>query len=356
MFACRKAALAGQHHRGVPLHAETMYQPVTHEWPPAKEHHASSASRADFGMGATVASCELAVRQGFLRKVFGILALQLSVTAGVCALFMLEPHVRAFVLASPAMLMLSFFASLGLLLGAHAYKDAHPTNLYLTLGFTLAMAWSVGVVCARFYEGGLGLVVLEAVGLTGSVAAALTAYTLRSGRDFSYLGAGLGASLWVLLLGGLIAPFTGLGGLHLMLAVGGAALFSLYIVYDVYLIARRLSPDECAHCQRRRQSRRQGRQSRQPTAPRARCASTAGDSTQQRARRAAPRPLPPCFSASAPPLAPPVGPPSSADRAPVPALALPPRRYIPAAISLYLDIINLFLHILRILASLQSRD
>jgi len=59
-----------------------------------------------------------------------------------------------------------------------------------------------------------------------------------------------------------------------MLAVGGAALFSLYIVYDVYLIARRLSPDE----------------------------------------------------------------------------------YIPAAISLYLDIINLFLHILRILASLQSRD
>ena len=35
---------------------------------------------------------------------------------------------------------------------------------------------------------------------------------------------------------------------------------------------------------------------------------------------------------------------------------LSPDEYIPAAITLYLDIVNLFLHILRILASLQSRD
>ena len=88
------------------------------------------------------------------------------------------------------------------------------------------------------------------------------------------MGAGLGSALWVLLLGSFVAPLTGMSGMHFALAVGGAALFSLYIVYDVWLISARLSPDE----------------------------------------------------------------------------------YVPAAITLYLDIMNLFLHILRILASLQSRD
>ena len=88
------------------------------------------------------------------------------------------------------------------------------------------------------------------------------------------MGAGLGSALWVLIIGGLLASLTGLGAMHFALAVGGAVIFSLYIVYDVYLISSRLSPDE----------------------------------------------------------------------------------YISASISLYLDIINLFLRILHILAQMQSRD
>jgi len=228
----------------------------------------------DFAHGATVESCEAAVRTGFLRKVFGIVAMQLAITAAMAGLAMFEPHVHHVALASQGLLMFSFFASFGLLIAAQCYKDAFPTNLYLTFGFTVALGWGVAVTCARFQQAGLGLVVLEAVGLTASVTAALTAYTLRSKTDFSYLGAGLGSALWVLIIGGLVAALTGLPGMHFAMAVGGAFLFSLYIVYDVHEIAKRLSPDE----------------------------------------------------------------------------------YVHAAISLYLDIINLFLHILRILASLQSRD
>ena len=62
--------------------------------------------------------------------------------------------------------------------------------------------------------------------------------------------------------------------MHLALSVGGAAIFSLYIVYDVHMIAKRLSPDE----------------------------------------------------------------------------------YVLGAITLYLDIINLFLHLLRILSELQRNN
>jgi len=246
-----------------------MFQPAYNEQAPFNKGHAD-----DFAHGATVDACEAQVRQGFLRKVFGIVATQLAITAGMAGLAMYEPHVHEIALASQGLLLLSFIASFGFLFAAQCYKDAHPTNLYLTLGFTVALGWGVAVTCARFQRAGLGLVVLEAVGLTASVTAALTAYTLRSGHDFSYMGAGLGSALWVLIIGGLVATLTGLPGMHFALAVGGAVLFSLYIVYDVHEIAKRLSPDE----------------------------------------------------------------------------------YVPAAISLYLDIVNLFLHILRILASLQQRD
>lgn len=228
----------------------------------------------DFAHGATVSACEAAVRQGFLRKVFGLVAAQLLATAAVCALFMFEPATRAFVLSTPSMQLVSFVAAFGFLFAAQCYKDQHPKNLVMMGGFTLSMAWSVGTVCAQFYANGYGLVVLEAVALTASVTACLTLYTLRSKADFSFLGAGLGAALWVLIIGGFLAPLVGMAAFHFALAVGGAALFSLYIVYDVWQISQRLSPDE----------------------------------------------------------------------------------YVTAAISLYLDILNLFLHILQILASLKGRD
>ena len=68
---------------------------------------------ADFDHGSTVASCEAAVRQGFLRKVFGLVAMQLAITAGMCALAMYEPHTQQFILGSPQLMVISMIASFG---------------------------------------------------------------------------------------------------------------------------------------------------------------------------------------------------------------------------------------------------
>ena len=181
----------------------------------------------DFAHGATVEACEAAVRQGFLRKVFGIVAAQLTLTAVMCALAMYEPNTHAFVLASPGLLVLSIITSFVFLFAAHMHKNKHPTNLYLVLGFTVSLGWGIAVTCARFQHAGLGLVVLEAVGVTASMTVALTAYTLQSKSDFSYLGASLGSALWVLIIGSLIASLTGLSAMHFALSVCGAAIFSL---------------------------------------------------------------------------------------------------------------------------------
>eukprot|EP00967_Tisochrysis_lutea_P052227 scaffold64686_cov32-Tisochrysis_lutea.AAC.2 len=140
---------------------------------------------------------------------------------------------QTFAVQSPAMMI-----------GSFVYAQSHPTNLYLLAGFTLSMAWGVATTCGAYAAAGFSMAVLEALVLTATATVGLTIYTLRSKQDFSYLGAGLGAGLWVLILGGLMAMF--LPGMQLAMAIGGAAIFSLYIVYDVHMIATRLSPDECA--------------------------------------------------------------------------------------------------------------
>jgi len=240
-------------------------------WP---SHHEGKQQRIpDFeDFDNTAANCEAYVRHGFLRKVFGLVAVQLLATVAVCGLFMFSDPVRSFVLHTPALQLVSFAATFGFLIACHIYKDSHPTNLYCLAGFTLGIASTIGTVCALYYANGMGFIVFQALALTASVTAGLTVYALRSKQDFSYMGAGLGASLWVLILGGLVAGLTGSATMHFGLAVAGAVIFSLYIIFDVYMISRRLSPDD----------------------------------------------------------------------------------YIPAAIELYLDIANLFLHLLRILASMQQ--
>lgn len=191
----------------------------------------------------TVSAAEASVRKGFLRKVFGIVGAQLLLTAAMSALFMYEPHVQQFVLTTPSLMMVAFISSLGFLCAAHANKDNFPTNLYYTFAFTVALGWSVGMTCAQFQKAGYGLLVLEAVGITGSVTTGLAMYALHSKKDFSYLGAGLGSMLWVLILGGLLAMFVPLPGFHFALAVGGAVVFSLYILYDVHMISQRCARD-----------------------------------------------------------------------------------------------------------------
>lgn len=185
------------------------------------------------------------VKSGFIKRVYGILSVQLLLTVASSAFFMFHEPTRAFVLANHGMLITAAFLPFGFLLGLHCYKDSHPTNIFLLSGFTMAISYTTGVTCAAYYQHGLGLVVLQALVLTAAVFISLTTYVHISKKDFSFLGAGLFACLWILIFWSFMNWFFdfGLGG-RMVFSLVGALIFVGYILYDTSMIIHHYGPDD----------------------------------------------------------------------------------------------------------------
>eukprot|EP00172_Hildenbrandia_rubra_P003926 Plantae.Rhodophyta-Hildenbrandia_rubra.ctg6997.p1 GENE.Plantae.Rhodophyta-Hildenbrandia_rubra.ctg6997~~Plantae.Rhodophyta-Hildenbrandia_rubra.ctg6997.p1 ORF type:complete len:268 (+),score=32.77 Plantae.Rhodophyta-Hildenbrandia_rubra.ctg6997:63-866(+) len=204
----------------------------------------------DFSYGTSVATCSAAVRLGFLRKVYSILSLQLILTTFISACYMLVAPLRHFVLAAEApLLVLGFVGTLGTLVALMCLKDVHPTNMYLLAGFTLFESHMIGLVCARYAEEGIGYLVLEAFVITMSIFLGITAYCFVSKKDFSFLGGFLFAGLMAIIGASVINLIMGVTGHYsksfaFIVSIGGALLFTGFILYDSSLIMTKLSPDE----------------------------------------------------------------------------------------------------------------
>ncbi|XP_028602522.1 protein lifeguard 4 [Podarcis muralis] len=194
----------------------------------------------DFNYGTNVASASVHIRMAFLRKVYSILSVQIFLTTVTSAAFLYSETIRTFVHESPAVLLVSVLGSLVVIVALTLYRHQHPLNLYLLFGFTLLEALTVAIT-VTFYEVS---VVLQAFILTTAVFFALTLYTLQSKRDFSKVGAGLFACLWILLLSSFLRLFFYSEVLEVVLAAGGALLFCGFIIYDTHLLMHKLSPEE----------------------------------------------------------------------------------------------------------------
>ncbi|XP_042325867.1 protein lifeguard 4 [Sceloporus undulatus] len=194
----------------------------------------------DFNYGTNVASASVHIRLAFLRKVYSILSVQIFLTTVTSAVFLYSSTIRTFVHESPALLLVSLLGSLVMIVALTLYRHKHPVNLYLLFGFTILEALTVAIT-VTFYEVS---VVLQAFILTTAVFLALTAYTLQSKRDFSKVGAGLFACLWILLLAGFLKLFFYSEIVEVAIAAAGALLFCGFIIYDTHLLMHKLSPEE----------------------------------------------------------------------------------------------------------------
>ncbi|XP_064021968.1 protein lifeguard 4 [Pogoniulus pusillus] len=194
----------------------------------------------DFNYGSNVASSSVHIRMAFLRKVYGILSIQVLLTTLTSAVFLYSTEVQAFIREWPFLILISGIGALPLMVALIFCRHQHPVNLYLLFGFTLLEALTVGIAVS-FYDAS---VVFQAFLLTTAVFLGLTAYTSQSKRDFSRFGAGLFTCLWILILSCFLRLFFYNDTVELVFAAAGALLFCGFIIYDTHLLMHKLSPEE----------------------------------------------------------------------------------------------------------------
>eukprot|EP00187_Rhodella_violacea_P007309 CAMPEP_0174892686 /NCGR_PEP_ID=MMETSP0167-20121228/7599_1 /TAXON_ID=38298 /ORGANISM="Rhodella maculata, Strain CCMP736" /LENGTH=258 /DNA_ID=CAMNT_0016131263 /DNA_START=61 /DNA_END=837 /DNA_ORIENTATION=+ len=198
---------------------------------------------------ASVATASPATRLAFLRKVYSILALQLALTAAI-ALFLSENSLcRNFLVRAPWVPLALLLPTLALLIALHVFRESHPLNMWLLLGFTLCEAGAVGSIVAVYVAAEMGGIVIEALGLTVAVFLGLTAYCFWSRKDFSFLGGYLFSALVILMVASLGNAVLESFGVHTPLrmltnGVFGALVMSGYILFDTSLLINKLNPDQ----------------------------------------------------------------------------------------------------------------
>eukprot|EP00210_Caulerpa_lentillifera_P000019 g18.t1 len=191
---------------------------------------------------------ENAVRHGFIRKVFGLLSLQLLLTAGITAICFAVDDVKDWLQSNGWFILVTIAASflcLIILICVPGVKDTYPCNLMFLFIFTAFEGFLVGAV-AGYYD--TEAVVLAAV-ITVVVTVGLTIFALQTKIDFTLWSGVLLAALLTLIVIGLIAwIFPRNRGFILLYSALGAMLFSAFLIYDVQMIAGghkyELGPDE----------------------------------------------------------------------------------------------------------------
>jgi len=194
----------------------------------------------DFKIGVTVEQSAPEIRAMFVRKVYSVLFCQLLGTCLVAGI-MNAYSMGEIIQRNPWVMFVLLAGSLGSLALVYWKRSSHPANLVSLGVFTAFEALMLGaVVC--FVE---KTVVLKAVILTTFVFLGLTLYTLQSKYDFSSLQSWLYWGLLILIGTGLVQMFFPYHHLfELAYATAGCAIFSGYIMYDTWLIQRRLSMDD----------------------------------------------------------------------------------------------------------------
>ena len=172
---------------------ERMHTPMT-AGPPGTD-----ASGRNLGQNADVPSDRPDVSR-VLRNTYALLSMTLLFSAAIAAASM------AFKLPSPG-IVITLVGYFGLLFGVYKLKNS-AWALPAVFGLTGFMGYSLGPMLAKTLAmpGGSQTIML-ALAATGATFLALSAYVLKTRRDFSFMGGFLFAGMVIAILAGLGAMF-----------------------------------------------------------------------------------------------------------------------------------------------------
>jgi len=180
------------------------------------------------------------LRINFLKKVYGILSIQLLSTFLIGSTIASSDSLSRSVLSSPWLSILSALGAIGISIALCFKRKEYPTNFILLGIFTFLESITLGAMVSMFDPA----VVLTALGLTVCITVGLTLYVFLTKTDFSYLNASIFTLMSIILAGGLIQIFLRNAFVDLAISCLGVYVFSLYIIYDTHEIMKRVDPEE----------------------------------------------------------------------------------------------------------------
>jgi len=187
---------------------------------------------------------EVALRNGFLRKVYGILLAQIMLTTGIVVLCMFEGALQQWLLQHlRAVYWSSFLVSLALIFLLFKVQHSHPANLLVLFAFTISESFFLGLVCALYKEQNMGPAVLYAFIATCTVFVLLSVLTLQSKWDVTGCGSVLFVGLNLMILWGIVNILMGFR-LTFLYGLLGSLLFCGFIIYDTKMIQERYGYDD----------------------------------------------------------------------------------------------------------------
>eukprot|EP00931_Biecheleriopsis_adriatica_P090888 TRINITY_DN647_c0_g1_i2.p1 TRINITY_DN647_c0_g1~~TRINITY_DN647_c0_g1_i2.p1 ORF type:complete len:238 (-),score=52.73 TRINITY_DN647_c0_g1_i2:10-723(-) len=178
------------------------------------------------------------VRMGFVRKVYGILGVQLLLTVAIALPFQFMAlkavQSMSWLLYLSTGVMLATMCSL--VCCAEKMRE-FPTNYIILAIITACTGVLVGFSCAMYTWQS----VLLALGITVGIFLSMTVYAWTTSTDFTGAGPYLFAALMTLCFFGFTLSILSLCGVHIKWAMMfydflGVLLFTFYIVYDTQLM------------------------------------------------------------------------------------------------------------------------
>lgn len=193
------------------------------------------------------------IRKGFIKKVYSILTMQLSVTLGIIALFVFHKPTNVWVRQHRELFWISFAVVIVTMIAlacCESVRRKSPMNFIFLSLFTLAESFLLGCMSAVYNPE----IVLMAVGVTAAVTLGLTLFAFQTKWDFTVCGGEfwinkflvqlqflivsgmLFVAAIVLLIFGIVAMFFPGKTISLIYASCGALLFCFYLIYDTQMM------------------------------------------------------------------------------------------------------------------------